>query len=182
VSRSDQDRAALDSHRRAVAAWDRGFFDDLVIPIGEVGRDTIPRREHLPGAAVASSAGLRSPQRTRLAHRRKLVASDGRRRFDLGRLRGGSREVAAGRLQGQADRLGDRLHRFPEGGTAHGAGVRDSRLLARNGLSYADIDLWEIHEAFAAQVLAHIEALENPAFLRLKAGVEPTFGAFPANA
>src|SRR5262249_53561200 len=53
------------------------------------------------------------------------------------------------------------------------------RLLARHRLTYADIDLWEIHEAFAAQVLAHIEALESPEFLRRKAGVEPAFGPFP---
>ena len=38
------------------------------------------------------------------------------------------------------------------------------RLLARHGLTYADIDLWEIHEAFAAQVLAHIKALERSGF------------------
>ena len=43
------------------------------------------------------------------------------------------------------------------------------RLLARNGLTYADIDLWEIHEAFAAQVLFHLKALEEPEFLRDKA-------------
>jgi acetyl-CoA C-acetyltransferase len=53
------------------------------------------------------------------------------------------------------------------------------RMLARNGLVYADIDLWEIHEAFAAQVLFHIKALESPEFLRNKAGVTPNFGAFP---
>jgi acetyl-CoA C-acetyltransferase len=53
------------------------------------------------------------------------------------------------------------------------------RLLARHGLAYSDIDLWEIHEAFAAQVLAHIKALQTPQFLREKAGVERTPGAFP---
>jgi acetyl-CoA C-acetyltransferase len=53
------------------------------------------------------------------------------------------------------------------------------RMLARNGLVYADIDLWEIHEAFAAQVLFHIKALETPEFLRNKAGVAPNFGDFP---
>ena len=36
------------------------------------------------------------------------------------------------------------------------------RLFARNGLAYGDIDLWEMHEAFAAQVLFHIKALEDP--------------------
>jgi acetyl-CoA C-acetyltransferase len=53
------------------------------------------------------------------------------------------------------------------------------RLLARHGLTYADIDLWEIHEAFAAQVAAHIKALEDPDFLRQRVGVDPGFGTFP---
>jgi acetyl-CoA C-acetyltransferase len=53
------------------------------------------------------------------------------------------------------------------------------RLLARNGLTYADIDLWEIHEAFAAQVLAHIKALESPEFLRRRAGLEENLGVVP---
>jgi len=53
------------------------------------------------------------------------------------------------------------------------------KLLARNGMTYADIDLWEIHEAFAAQVLFHMKALEDPVFLREKAGVLTDLGAFP---
>ena len=56
------------------------------------------------------------------------------------------------------------------------------RLLVRNGLTYADIDLWEIHEAFAAQVLAHVKALESHEFLREKAGVTRALGAFPGSA
>jgi acetyl-CoA C-acetyltransferase len=53
------------------------------------------------------------------------------------------------------------------------------RLLARHGLTYADIDLWEVHEAFAGQVAFHIKAWESADFLRGKVGVEPRFGAFP---
>jgi acetyl-CoA acetyltransferase len=44
------------------------------------------------------------------------------------------------------------------------------RLLAWQGLTYADMDIWEIHEAFAAQVLAHVKALESPDFLRTRRG------------
>jgi len=43
ITREAQDQLALESHQRAFAAWDRGFFDDLVIPLGDVRRDTIPR-------------------------------------------------------------------------------------------------------------------------------------------
>ncbi len=53
------------------------------------------------------------------------------------------------------------------------------RLLARHGLKFDDIALWEIHEAFSAQVLCHIKALEDKDFVRAKAGVEQTFGRFP---
>jgi acetyl-CoA C-acetyltransferase len=53
------------------------------------------------------------------------------------------------------------------------------RLLVRHGLALADIDLWEIHEAFAAQVLCNIAALENESFVRDKAGIAASMGAFP---
>jgi acetyl-CoA C-acetyltransferase len=45
ISRPEQDEIALMSHQRAVAGWDKGFFDDLVIPLGGVKRDTIPRKD-----------------------------------------------------------------------------------------------------------------------------------------
>ena len=53
------------------------------------------------------------------------------------------------------------------------------RLLVRNGLTYADVGLWEIHEAFTAQVAFHVKALEDATFLREKAGVTAPLGAFP---
>ena len=53
------------------------------------------------------------------------------------------------------------------------------RVLARHGLKFDDISLWEIHEAFSAQVLCHIKALEDKNFVREKAGVEHIFGSFP---
>ncbi len=53
------------------------------------------------------------------------------------------------------------------------------RLLARLGLAYDDIDLWEIHEAFAAQVLCNVAALESPEFLKEKVRVKAEFGKFP---
>jgi acetyl-CoA C-acetyltransferase len=55
------------------------------------------------------------------------------------------------------------------------------RLLARNGLTFGDIALWEIHEAFSAQVACHIKGLNDKEFVREKAGVEHTFGIFPSD-
>lgn len=53
------------------------------------------------------------------------------------------------------------------------------RLLARHGLRFGDIDLWEIHEAFAAQVLANVAAIERPDWIRTKTGIDDDFGPFP---
>jgi acetyl-CoA acetyltransferase len=53
------------------------------------------------------------------------------------------------------------------------------RLLARHSLGFGDIALWEIHEAFAAQVATHIKAIQDPAFLKDKAKVTAKLGKFP---
>jgi acetyl-CoA C-acetyltransferase/acetyl-CoA acyltransferase len=53
------------------------------------------------------------------------------------------------------------------------------RLLARHHLRYDDIHLWEIHEAFAAQVLANVAALEDEAWVRRRTAVQRDFGPFP---
>jgi len=53
------------------------------------------------------------------------------------------------------------------------------RLLARSGLKYADIALWEIHEAFTAQVLYQLKALDSPAFVRDKAKIDAALGEVP---
>ena len=53
------------------------------------------------------------------------------------------------------------------------------RLLARNGLTLDSIDLWEIHEAFAAQVLCNVAAIESEDFLRDKVRIDARLGKFP---
>jgi acetyl-CoA C-acetyltransferase len=53
------------------------------------------------------------------------------------------------------------------------------RLLARNGLRYENVELLEIHEAFASQVLYQFKALETPAFLRDKVHLDVELGAVP---
>jgi acetyl-CoA C-acetyltransferase len=53
------------------------------------------------------------------------------------------------------------------------------RLLARHDLRYGDIHLWEIHEAFSAQVTFHLKALQDRKFLAERAKVSRDFGPFP---
>jgi len=179
VGREEQDRIALESHQRAVAAWNRGFFDDLVIPIGDLRRDTIPRAD----TSLEKLAKL-PPSFDRASGRGTLTAGNSSPLTD------GAASLWVASRAGLA-RLPDNVHKaklvdweiasinLRTEGLLMAPAYAIPRLLARNGLTYADIDLWEIHEAFAAQVAAHIKALESSDFLRQRVGVETAFGAFP---
>src|SRR5665213_2903572 len=140
IGRAEQDAMALQSHQRAVAAWDAGFFDDLVLPVGDFDRDTIPRRD------TSLEKLARLPPAT---PRVKLI------------------DYALAAVD------------FRVEGLLMAPAFAIPKILARQGLRYDDIALWEIHEAFSAQVLFHMKALEDPVFLKERAGVEPNFGPFP---
>jgi acetyl-CoA C-acetyltransferase len=179
IGRVEQDELALASHQRAVAAQDRGFFTDLLVPIDGVDHDAFPRRKSslealakLPLAFDMESghgtatAGNSSPLTDGAAA--LWVATD----KGLTWL---SESTPRAKLvdfwSGAVDIAHEGLLMAPAYGIP--------RLLARNGLKYADVALWEIHEAFSAQVLYQLKALESPAFLRDKAKVDAELGAVP---
>jgi acetyl-CoA C-acetyltransferase len=179
VTREAQDQLALESHQRAFAAWDRGFFDDLVIPFGEVRRDTVTRN----GTSLEKLARL-PPAFDRTSGKGTLTAGNSSPLTD------GAAAIWVASTAGLA-RLPEQMPRvrlldweiaavdFRVEGLLMAPPYAIPRLLARHRLAYDDIALWEVHEAFAAQVLAHIKALESADFLRDRVGVEAGFGAFP---
>ncbi len=179
IRRAEQDEIALASHQRAVAGWDKGFFDDLVIELGGVKRDTIPRKDtsleklaRLPPSFDRTSgkgsltAGNSSPL-TDGAGAIWVASSKGLERLppDTPRVKLVDWEI------GSVD--------FRVEGLLMAPAFAIPRLLARHDLTYGDIHLWEIHEAFAAQVAFHLKALQDPVFLRDKAKVPRDFGPFP---
>jgi acetyl-CoA C-acetyltransferase len=179
IGRAEQDEVALESHRRAVAAQERGFFARLVVPVDGVERDAFPRKDtsmealgRLPLAFDRTSgkgthtAGNSSPLTDGAAA--LWVATDqGLKRLpsSLPRARLVDFELGA------VDIARDGLLMAPA--------FAIPRLLARNGLGYADVGLWEIHEAFAAQVLYQLKALDSSSFVRDRAGVTASLGAVP---
>lgn len=179
IGRAEQDQIALDSHRNAIAAWERGFFDDLVMPVGEVTRDLIPRKDtSLEKLARLPPAFDRTSRRGTLTAGNSSPLTDGAASLWVGS------EVGMARLPAAVKRV--RLVDFEVAsvdfrteGLLMAPGYAVPRLLARHELAYADIDLWEIHEAFAGQVAFHVKAWESTAFLREKVGIEANFGAFP---
>ncbi len=179
ISRAEQDEIALASHRNAVTAWDRGFFDDLVIRIGDVKRDTIPRKD----TTLEKLARLQ-PSFDRTSGKGSLTAGNSSPLTDGAAGVWVASEKGLGRLPTNTPRV--KLVDWEIGavdfrveGLLMAPAFAIPRLLARHDLTYGDIHLWEIHEAFAAQVAFHLKALQDATFLRDRAKVPRDFGPFP---
>jgi len=179
IQREDQDKIAFQSHDRATKAQLAGFFDDLIVPINDVAKDTIPRAD----TSVEKLANLK-PAFDRQSGNGTLTAGNSSPLTD------GAGGLWVGTDIGVA-KLPDDLHRvklldwemagvdiFHEG-LLMAPAYAIPRLLARHQLRYDQIDLWEIHEAFSAQVLSNVAALESSDFVKQKAGVDFEFGDFP---
>ena len=179
IDREAQDQIAFESHTRAIAAWNAGFFDDLVIPVGDLTRDAIPRTDtSLEKLAKLPPSFDRTSGRGTLTAGNSSPLTDGAASLWVASEAGLAKlpaNIAKAKLVDWEIASID----LRTEGLLMAPAFAIPRLLARNGLTYADIDLWEIHEAFAAQVLAHIKALESSDFLSQKVGVNMALGAFP---
>lgn len=178
IKRTDQDELAAASHRNMSAAYDRGFFDDLVTPFLGVYRDNNLRAD--------SSA-------EKLAKLKPVFG-----------VRNGDATMTAGNSTPLTDGASVALLATDEWASAHGieplaywvdgetAAVdyvngKDGllmaptyavpRLLARNGLSLQDFDFYEIHEAFASVVLAHLQAWESEEYCKERLGLDKALGS-----
>lgn len=179
IGRTEQDEIALASHKNAAAAWDRGFFDDLVLRLDDIGRDTTVR----PDTSLEKLAKL-APSFDRTSGQGSLTAgnssplTDGAAALWVGTEKGLAQLPASTPRARLVDFEVNAIDLFDEY-LLMAPAYAIPRLLARNGLKYQDVALWEIHEAFAAQVATHLKALQDPAFLKEKAGVTANLGPFP---
>ncbi|QJR09067.1 3-ketoacyl-CoA thiolase FadI [Usitatibacter rugosus] len=179
IARVDQDRIAYESHRRAVAAIASGFFDDLVIPVEGMAKHGIPRADTSPEKlATLKPAFDRTSGKGTITAGNASPLTDGAAGVWVGTAEGVARLPANRPRVKLVDWEIAAVDLFNEG-LLMAPAYAIPRLLARHGLSLASIDLWEIHEAFAAQVLCNVAALENETFLREKAKVDAPMGKFP---
>jgi acetyl-CoA C-acetyltransferase len=179
IGRAEQDALALQSHQAAVAAQDRGFFADLIVPVDGISKDHFPRRD----TSMEKLAKLK-PVFDRTSGKGTITAGSSSPLTDGAAAIWVASDDGLARLPGDVPRV--RLVDFEMAavdvfteGLLMAPASAIPRLLARNNLTFDDIALWEIHEAFSAQVLCHLKALEDKDFVRDKAGVEHTFGRFP---
>ena len=179
ISRQKQDELALQSHQRAIAAQDRGFFDDLIIPLDGTAKDHFPRCDtSMEKLAKLPPAFDKTSGRGTLTAGNSSPLTDGAAAVWVATDEGLSRLPNATPRARLVDFEIAAIDIFTEGLLMAPVSAIP-RLLARRGLKFDDIALWEIHEAFSAQVLCHIKALDDKTFVRKKAGVDHTFGGFP---
>lgn len=176
ISREDQDQMTLLSHLNTAKAYDEGFFKDLVFEFQGVSVDGILRKD----ASLEKLAKLR-PAFDRSASG-TLTAGNSSPLSD------GSSAVVMCSDQGLKDLGLEPWARFVDAQVAgvdfvHGEGLlmaptkAVSRMLARNGLSLQDFDYYEIHEAFAGQVLCTLKAWESEDYCKRHLGLDKALGA-----
>jgi acetyl-CoA C-acetyltransferase len=180
VSRTEQDERALLSHRGAIAGQDSGFFKDLIVPLAGIDHDTFPRRDtsldklaKLPpvfdraSGAGSITAGNSSP------------LTDGAASIWVGDEEGVRRlgvKPAVKLIDWEVAAVDFRVD-----GMLMAPARAIPRLLARHRVRAEEIDLWEIHEAFAAQLIANLKGASDPVYRREKARVDFDIGRFPVD-
>lgn len=178
ITRRAQDELAAASHRNAAAAWDSGFFDDLVTPYLGVTRDTNLR----PDSSVETLAKLNPVFGRDLDAPATMTAGNSTPLTDGASavLLGSEDWAAANGLEALAYLVDAQAAAvdFVSGdeGLLMAPAYAVPRLLARNGLTFDDFDVFEIHEAFAATVLTHMAAWESEQFGRERLGLPGAFG------
>lgn len=176
IPREEQDRLAFESHHKAAAAFEHGFYDDLVVPFRGVQRDNILR----PDTSVEKLATLK-PAFDRTSGQGTLTAGNSTPLTDgAAATLLASEDWAA--AHGHAPLAYLRDAQVAAVDFVHGEGLlmapawAVAQLLARNGLGLDDFDFYEIHEAFAAQVLCTLKAWESEPFCRERLGLPGALG------
>ena len=177
IGRAEQDEWAAGSHRKLAAAYERGFFDDLVTPYLGLERDQNLRPDSTPeklaklrpvfgdGDDATMTAGNSTPLSDGAAVV-LLASEDWAAERSLPALADfvDAETGAVDFVSGDEGLLAAPLYAVP-------------RLLARNGLALQDFDFYEIHEAFASQVLMTLRAWEDPAFCSERLGLDEPLGS-----
>ncbi|HJE91850.1 MAG TPA: acetyl-CoA C-acetyltransferase [Dietzia timorensis] len=188
VSREDQDELAATSHQKLAAAYDRGFFDDLVTPFLGVARDdnmrpdsSVEKLSKLKPVFGKKDAEAHGTEATMTAGN-STPLTDGASAVLLGSeewAKENNLPVRAYLVDSETAAV-DFIHGH-DGLTPDGLLMSPTyavpRLLERNGLTLQDFDYYEIHEAFASQVLATLAAWESAEYCKDRLGLDKPLGS-----
>ena len=175
VTREEQDELAAASHQNLAAAYDRGFYDDLMTPYLGLERDQNLRADSTVEKLAKLKPVFGGEDGTMTAGNSTPLSD------------GASTVLLGSEAWAEAHGL-DVLARFVDAETAavDYVGKKEGllmapayavpRMLQRNKLALQDFDLYEIHEAFAAQVLCTLKAWDDPVFCKQRLGLSEPLG------
>jgi len=178
ITRSDQDELAAASHQKMGAAYDRGFFDDLITPFMGLTRDENLR----PNSSVEKLATLKPVFGVSLGDATMTAGNSTP-------LTDGASAVLLATDEWAAEKKLPVLAYLRDTETAAVDYVNGPdgllmaptyavpRLLERNGLTLQDFDFYEIHEAFASVVLCTLQAWESEEYCTERLGLDKALGA-----
>ncbi|MNJ26830.1 3-ketoacyl-CoA thiolase [compost metagenome] len=177
ITRQDQDALALLSHQHMAAAYAEGWHDDLLTPFLGLTRDNNLRADLTLEKLASLKPAFERSEKGTLTAGNSTPLTDGASVVLLGSedwAREHNLEVLAYLVDGETAAVD-----FVKGqeGLLMAPAYAVPRLLARNGLSLQDFDYYEIHEAFAAQVLCTLKAWEDPDYCQRKLGLSEPLGA-----
>ncbi len=176
ITREEQDQLALESHLKAAAAYDEGFYDDLLVDCSGVTRDNNMR----PDSKLETLAGLRNAYeksaKGTLSAGNSTPLTDGSAGVLLA-----SEEWARERglpILAYLTHSNTAAVDFVAGeGLLMGPTVAVANMLKSAGITLQDFDVYEIHEAFAAQVLCTLKAWESEDYCRDRLGLQAAMGS-----
>ena len=176
ISRTDQDQLAFESHQKATAAYEEGFYNDLLSSFGGLEKDNILRPDiKLEKLASLKSAFDKSEKGTLTAGNSTPLTDGSAAVFlcseDYAKKHG--LHVQAFLTMGQSAAV----NYVDDEGLLMAPAYAVPKLLKRAGLTLQDFDFYEIHEAFAAQVLCTLAAWEDESFCKEKLGLDSALGS-----
>jgi acetyl-CoA C-acetyltransferase len=175
ITRAEQDQLAYESHKKAAEAYRSGYMDDLVVPFAGVFRDN-NLRDDISLEKMATLKSAFDKERGTLTAANSTPLTDGAACVLLA-----SEEWAMQRglpVQAYLTYSQTAANNFVEGeGLLMAPTVAVSKMLTRAGLKLQDFDFYEIHEAFAAQVLATLKAWEDPEYCKRFLGRDEPMGS-----
>ncbi len=176
ITREEQDALALDSHLKAAAGYKEGFYKDLIVPFKGVEGDTIIRGDTtLDKLARLKPVFDKSGQGTMTAGN-STALTDGAAAVLLA-SEAFARENGLDIQAYFADCESAAVDYVQGAGLLMAPTIAVARLLKRNGLSLQDFDFYEIHEAFAGQVLCTLKAWESEKYCREVLGFDKALGS-----
>lgn len=178
ISRQDQDAQALASHQGALRGWDEGFFTDLVLPFDGVAVDNLPRRDTSPEKLASLKPAFDAVHGTITAGNASPL-TDGAAAVWVADREGLARLGAEPTVRLVDWELAAIDYLDGDEGMLMAPARAIPRLLARHRLRFADVASWNVHEAFAAQVVANLRLAADASYRKERAGVDADLGAFP---